>query len=42
MHSFEIVAADRGLENALQNKVDRKTKPLGALGALERTAVKIA
>ncbi len=41
MHSFEIVAADRGLENALQNKVDRKTKPLGALGALERTAVKI-
>jgi nicotinate-nucleotide--dimethylbenzimidazole phosphoribosyltransferase len=41
MHSFEIAALDRGLENALNNKVDRKTKPLGALGQLERIAVQV-
>lgn len=45
MHSsdlnFNIVAPARALENALQHKVDRKTKPLGALGALERLAVQI-
>jgi len=43
MHSldFKITAPDRGIENSLKNKVDRKTKPLGALGLLERTAIKI-
>ena len=38
MHSFEITAPDRGIEIALQHKIDRKTKPLGALGLLEKTA----
>ena len=41
MHSFQITAPDRAIENSLKNKVDRKTKPLGALGQLERTAIRI-
>jgi len=41
MHSFEIVTPDRGIKAALQNKIDRKTKPLGALGQLEKVAKKI-
>ncbi|UCV23137.1 nicotinate-nucleotide--dimethylbenzimidazole phosphoribosyltransferase [Ferribacterium limneticum] len=43
MHSldFKITAPDRAIENSLKNKVDRKTKPLGALGLLERTAIQI-
>jgi len=43
MHSldFKITAPDRGIENSLKNRVDRKTKPLGALGLLERTAIQI-
>jgi nicotinate-nucleotide--dimethylbenzimidazole phosphoribosyltransferase len=41
MHSFQITAPDRAIETSLTNKVDRKTKPLGALGLLERTAIKI-
>lgn len=41
MHSFQITAPDRGIEISLKNRVDRKTKPLGALGLLERTAIKI-
>ena len=41
MHSFEIVTPDCGIEAALQNKIDRKTKPLGALGQLEKVAKKI-
>ncbi|MBU1362379.1 MAG: nicotinate-nucleotide--dimethylbenzimidazole phosphoribosyltransferase [Gammaproteobacteria bacterium] len=43
MHSldFKITAPDRAIENSLKNKVDRKTKPLGALGMLERTAIQI-
>ena len=41
MHSFVIAAPDRGLENSLKFAVDRKTKPLGALGQLEGLAVQI-
>ncbi len=45
MHSttptFAITAPDRALENALNHKVDRKTKPLGALGQLEALAIRI-
>ena len=41
MHSFEITAPNRDIETALQHKIDRKTKPLGALGQLEKTAHKI-
>ena len=42
MHSsFNIVTPDQGLAAALQQKIDRKTKPLGALGQLEKVAKKI-
>ena len=41
MHSFAITAPDRGIENSLKHKVDRKTKPPGALGQLETLAVQI-
>jgi nicotinate-nucleotide--dimethylbenzimidazole phosphoribosyltransferase len=43
MHSLDlkITAPDRAIENSLKNRVDRKTKPLGALGLLERTAIQI-
>ena len=39
--NFQITQPDDGLRFALQNRVDRKTKPLGALGQLEKLAVQI-
>ena len=41
MHSFQILPVDRALETALHNAVDRKTKPLGALGQLEALAIQL-
>jgi nicotinate-nucleotide--dimethylbenzimidazole phosphoribosyltransferase len=41
MHSFHIATPGRGLAAALQDKIDRKTKPLGALGQLEAVAHRI-
>ena len=42
MHSsFNIVTPDQGLAAALQQKIDQKTKPLGALGQLEKVAKKV-
>lgn len=39
--SFNITAPDRALEADLHHKIDRKTKPLGALGQLEALALRI-
>lgn len=41
MHSFQITPVERSLTAALQHKVDRKTKPLGALGQLEALAIQL-
>jgi nicotinate-nucleotide--dimethylbenzimidazole phosphoribosyltransferase len=39
MHRFQVAALSRTLEPALRHCIDRKTKPLGALGQLEALAL---
>ncbi|NGP86846.1 nicotinate-nucleotide--dimethylbenzimidazole phosphoribosyltransferase [Fodinibius halophilus] len=41
MKEFDISAVAKDLEEALQHKIDNKTKPVGALGRLEEVALKV-
>lgn len=39
---FTVHAVDRSLQDAIQQKIDQKTKPPGALGVLETVAMQVA
>lgn len=41
MRAFRVTPVDNGLKDQLQQKIDTKTKPLGALGSIEATALKL-
>jgi nicotinate-nucleotide--dimethylbenzimidazole phosphoribosyltransferase len=42
LSQFEIKAADAGLAAQVQAEIDRKTKPLGSLGRIEKLALQLA
>jgi len=41
MKTFNIPTISKEIEQQLQHKIDNKTKPIGALGVLEATALKV-
>lgn len=41
MQSFQITSTNNHLKTQIQHKIDTKTKPIGALGTLEKLALKI-